>query len=87
MGSVLSSVSMWPANPRKLHEKEVLGLCQRKLCSISAVMSFSLMQASLADVQGGVGGSYETQCGVMWGDPWLIAHKYSLNLIIFIQYF
>ena len=36
------------------------------------------MQASLADVQGGVGGSYETQCGVMWGDPWLIAHKYSM---------
>ena len=41
-------------------------------------MSFSLMQASLADVQGGVGGSYETQCGVMWGDPWFIAHKYSM---------
>ena len=47
------------------------------------------MQPSLSDVQGGVGGSYETQCGVMWGDS--LAHSTQvfdvLNLIIFIQYF
>lgn len=65
-GSVLSSVSVWPAVPRKLGEKEVFGLClQGKLCSISVMMNFSLIQASLSDVQGGVGGSYETQYGVM----------------------
>jgi len=53
------------------------------LSAREALLNFSCdellpMQASLSDVQGGVGGSYETQCGVMWGDPWLMAHKYSM---------